>query len=174
MNKVREFISKHQQIFLILALPLTMTALLGAFVFLPTMFQKPKYDFIYSTCNSTAGSYCYENSYYVDDQKRIVQKTQDVDYGYPGGSVAPQLFRYSVATHTSQPLSIEAANALTLDHADAAPDGFRLKQDINNSNIFGPYSSTRRYALTKGAAKHTTDIQSNSYPDPEVLGWVVQ
>lgn len=164
---------KYQQIFMLIALPLLMSAVVASLVYIPALFQKPKYDFIYSMCDGGSNGYCYGNGYYYDEQKRGVGKYQQNDYSY--GSYTPgeyQLYYYSVTTHSSRKISEQEANQFQLQHAVTSPDGFQLKQDINYNTFGSSYNSDNKFALHKGAAKHKTDIIHRGYPDPEVLGWV--
>ena len=171
-------LKKYQQPLLIVGFPLVMSAVVANLVYLPALFQKPTYDFIYSICDGGPNGYCYGygKSFSFDTQNgHIIQNSPDTPYnnGYEVPGVF-KLYYYSVASKSSHEVTLAEANTFRMQNGASAPDGYRLERDTDQNIFFADYNTPHNYALYKGASKQKTDISGSAYPEPEILGWVLK
>ena len=150
-----------------LSLPVLMVIVLVAVIYIPRLYTKPTYDFIY-----TVGSYpVYYNSepqekieYMIIDeklQKDISSLTVMPKYY---ADYTPNFYRYSVTENRSIPLSDEEVMRLKLDPSKKSPDGFVLNYGVEVDNVFeGIFGEGRDHSqrvLEKGSVSIPISIPS--------------
>ena len=148
-----------------IGLPLLLIAYVAATVYLPSLFNKPLYDFVYAT------GY---DSRYVTVENQTVKLNQKPSY-YPNeASRSPEvdLYYYDVSRESSKLISLEEAQTHKLDPSEKSPDGYVVSNDRDRSYSFFPFfyggSDRGTYLTGHGVNKRV----SEKYYDLKFLGWV--
>jgi hypothetical protein len=109
-----EFIKKNINLFIAISIPILMILFVAASIYLPGIFIKPKFNFLYSCDN-----YYYDQYYYVQNEKIIKNETQK-------SKKEVKLYIYDVIKNINKEISFEEAQNLNLDPNIKSPDGFEI------------------------------------------------
>jgi len=151
-------------------LPLLLILYVIVVAFLPTLYAKPKHNFLYTN------NYTYDYMVAVTNGKVTVTQAQNTFNTPSYKPSAPAISLYDITTDTSKSLSVEEAQAYTLNPSSESPDGYTVtRNDLQDNTIFplflfGGYN--QGYYLT-GHGLHRKIQGSNLY-DLKFLGWVRQ
>lgn len=175
MHKVVNIIKSHKEVFTLVALPLAMTFMVAIVYILPTTFKNPSYDFVYLKCSN----YCYNNKYQIVDG--TITETDLTDtYGTTSRNVQiEELYYYHTDSNTVEKLDDFEALQLVVDDSQKSPDGFRIEKGSSSGGgfLFGSsYNAADRniYFAINGAARRKLKLESKSYGDIQILGWVIE
>lgn len=184
---------KKEQLPLIigLAIPVLLIAVLAAIIYVPRLYVKPSFDFVYAV-----GSYPVsldseaktrvEYSVVNDRLKKTTSPAEvslDPNDKYYYGlhvTTPPDFYRYDVTEHKSISLSEEEILQLTLDPNEAAPDGFKMSYGQEGDDIFSSLFGGRDYAkriLVKGTVSVPLNVVSGSDrygSEFHFIGWLPQ
>ncbi len=186
-----EFIKKNLTVIIAFALPILLIAGVTVFLYLPTLFVKTEYNFVYATCSN--GDYYYGadcNSLlrqrYSVVNNRIVYREVNLDVDAYGNkrpvplNLETRVFVHNTKTNTSTEVGVNdmlylqlASNLLT------SPDGVSVSRSTTGGDYFFPFggsSYSSGWYLIKGNSKKKMNlINSNDryyYADNiMVLGW---
>lgn len=184
----------HVPLVIGISLPFLLIVIVMLLVYVPSMFVRPAYDFLYTTtiydyrgCETLAGTdtslapdrggnctyttYSAENGQVVE---RIVRNSYE--------SRAQELYLYDVDRDSARKVTYEEVSKLTLNTESRSPDGFSIERKYGHSGIFeifgGGYNE-RSWVLKKGIASKTLSVpNSDAYyyggDDMRFLGWVIE
>ena len=169
---------KNIPLYIALAVPIVMIIIVAAFIYLPGIGKKPRYNFLY--VSGDYASYNYPGSYnVVNGRIAKIPTTNTNGTPYPVQmAVTPQLYVYNVTTNVSREISYDAAVGYTLDPATQSPDGYTVQQGSGGGGdfLFGGGVSDYNDWFLKG---HNRSLKLNlkttgspSYYNVQFLGWI--
>lgn len=192
---MKEFLRKNFALVLAFALPTALIFVVALSTYLPSVFLKTSYDFIYSSCTDGTNYYYPYNCnqylqkrYAVENGKLTVNQvdlTQDNDKdGTPDfkETYAGRIFYHDTAKNESHEITVEEARALTLNGLLTSPDGVTVSGHYGNSGGDFPFmfggGSSYGYFLTKGRSRSKINLINNTdryyYQDNfRFIGWVL-
>jgi hypothetical protein len=193
MDKINATTTNRGKLSLVVAIALPVLAILfiaGA-VYLPGLFEQPKYDFIYSRYDSNPYIYSGEPaSFTVKDGKLIKIQTLysgedrpkviDTSTGMPIAPVEPTLHYYDIDTNTSRPLVLQETSSMKLDGTLRSPDGFEIRQGNNGGGAFpffynGPTPSSMYIVGKYSSNKLDIELNSTDYwGSIRFVAWVIE
>ena len=177
----------HTPLIIGLTIPILMILGIAASVYLPQLFIKPHYDFLYVSGDPDAygrTEYSLEGEHLVNAPKRALTNNE-ATRGYDA-NVEAKLYVHSVATNTNREVSFAEAAKLTLDASTISPDGFSIESGSYPGGgdfffLFGGYRGTdwdSKYLKGNGVSTKL-DLQSvttTSYYSGSssfrFLGWI--
>lgn len=168
--------------------PLLMIVIVAASVYIPRLYTKPMYDFVYV---SGVSAYRANELYEVIDGK-ITKKANPPFMGPLEGMsstdklpVEPQIlrydepsdtdfYRYEVATHSSKKLTYDEVSKLSINDDNTSPDGFRVERGgTGGSMLFGGSYDYDTWYLKKGTVLYKLPrIRAGASHDIYVFGWI--
>lgn len=172
-----------------IGVPVLMMLFVAAAIYLPGLFKKPQFDFVYSSGQTSWSSPILE----VKDQK-LTYKCADSQNYYSSNDTAsteiaakcaeeflPKLYRHSIKENKSIEISYADAQKLILDSSADSPDGYKVEQgDYSSGDMFsgmfgGSESSDYSSWFLKGhntKTKLNLIIDTNSPYDLKFVGWI--
>jgi len=168
---LKQKLKKNKELVAVVSLPLVMMLLVAVIIYVPSLFIRPQYDFLYYTCER----YCYSDP--LDVVNSRVEQTRSYDRLYSSFSDNEpeiEIYYYSVEDARSKRISLSEAQLYFLDDSKTAPDGFKLESGDSYGGflVFGYYGNNDAVKkLQKGTASFSTDIDSYEYSF-NFLGWI--
>ena len=169
-----EVFKKNKVLFLGLSVPILMIIFVVASIYIPMLFIKPKYNFIY-----TASSY-YGQQYVVRDSKIVkdVYNAQNYSSYYDSADYQyPVLYYYDVSKDESKEISFDETKTIELDSSKKSLDGFEISSSGSGGGFMPfmynntDYSSI--YIKGNGVSKKLNlRLSSSDYYDFHLIGWV--
>jgi len=153
-----------------LSIPVLMILLVTISIYVPVLFVKPQFDFIYST----GGGYYYNNKYSVVHEKIIKNPIKHDDNNkYYQNKPEPRLFYYNVQSFTAREIPFDEVRKYRLDNRLMSPDGFEIVSGNRSFDIFF-FSGSSYYDkfLKKGAFSRNIKIGRSYYYNFKFLGWI--
>ncbi|HEY5600980.1 MAG TPA: hypothetical protein VIK81_02715 [Patescibacteria group bacterium] len=152
-----------------IVLPLLLILYVAVTAYLPSLFVKPKYNFVYAS-----DSYYDFDISVIDGRVNIQPRYTD----YANRTYAPKqptLFLYDVTSDKSKQLSLPQAQGHILDSSNKSPDGFTVGRQDSDSYSYFPFffgGSYNRgtYLMGKGLNRKITD---QNYYNFKFIGWIV-
>lgn len=171
---------KNIPLYIALAVPVIMIAVVALLVYLPSGFIHPSYRFVYSS----GGDYPY-NEYVVHDRhlEKNPPAPNDPYAQRYAAAAEPQLFIYDPVKNESREASLDEATGYVLDPTTQSPDGYEVSQGNSDGGIFeaffgGNRDYSARYLVGHhGSKKMNLKSVAGSYYDPysfRFLGWITQ
>src|SRR3990167_3813581 len=152
-------------------IPILLILFVVVSVYLPSLFVKPKYDFVYTT----NARYDYDVKV-LDGKISATPRYNDQYYSgnqYRRTPPEPTFFVYDVTADKSKSISLAQAQTYNLDSSNKSPDGFTVGRNESDGYSFFPffYGSSQRgvYLQGKGLNRKIQD----QYYDFQFLGWVL-
>ena len=192
---MKDFIKKNFAILLAFLLPILLIIIVTISVYLPSLFIKTKYNFIYSSCSNGVDYYSYNNcNNYLQKRYTVsndaltlnnVDMTQDLDKdGMPDfkGKYSDRIFLHDTEKNESREITLDEAKSLKLSGLLTSPDGISVSGDYDRVGgdffIFGGGNSVYGYYLTKGKSRTRINLINNNdryyYQNNfQFLGWVL-
>ncbi len=177
-------------LYIAIGLPVIFIIGLIGVVYIPQLFaEQPKYDFVYITRNLSEP---YGQTYTVE-QGKIVKQYLPPPIDYKSSEVKDyrsvlleSIYLYDVETDKSRELTLEEAQALTIDQNPKSPDGYIFTTGQNNGGVvtemFGGnrnynsrylkngFYSKQIYLTQEGNSRnYYYDYNSNGF-----IGWVIK
>ncbi len=147
-----------------IGLPFLLIIFVFATSYLPGLYVKPKYNFIYETGNT----YDYEIT--VISGKISAQPKYQNYYNNTYNPIMPSLYYYDVKNDKSRQISLPEAQALTLDSSSKSPDGLTVGTSNSDYSAFpffwGSYDRGE-YLMGKGFRRKVNDQDYNF----KFIGW---
>jgi hypothetical protein len=154
---------------LLFAIPIGIAIFTAAAIYLPRLLADPKYDFIYSVCDS----YDCRDSYSVDATGHVIMNKPSDPSSFSNSISAIRY--YDTANDSTKSLTLEEARKYTLNRSSKSPDGYSLsKEDSNRGFLFWGDNGEGWY-LKDGAKKKKIELTTDeSYYSRNItfLGWV--
>ncbi|EKD65235.1 MAG: hypothetical protein ACD_50C00152G0007 [uncultured bacterium] len=148
-----------------IVLPLLLILYVAVTAYLPSLFIKPKYNFIYSNDNY------YDYSINVVNGKVNIQP----NYRYDNSVVRqPALYLYDVVNDKSTLISLSQAQNYTLDPSNKSLDGFTVGSRVNDSYSYFPFffsGNDRGIYLTGNGLNRV--ITERDYYYFKFVGWIL-
>ncbi len=157
-----------------ITIPLLLILFVAGSIYLPGLFTKPNYNFLYVSGANYGPAYFVTNGQLNEN---ITTSTLNIERNYPTGS-QPQLFLYDVSKGQSEEISFADAQKLSLNTNPQSPDGFEIVSGNDGGGFFPfAYSPSDGYN-TKYLEGHDVSKklnipdQGNYYYNFTFLGWV--
>ena len=150
------------------SIPVLMIVLTVISIYVPTLFIKPRIDFIYST----GGNYCYKHRYSVKNGKIIENEIKINEKDHCQQPPESRLYYYDVEEDISLELIFEKAQRYTLYIGPKSIDGFEVVSGGGSDMFFYDGSSYYKKFLKKGAFSRRLNMKAENYYDYKFLGWV--
>jgi hypothetical protein len=170
-----EFIKKNITLIIAISIPILMIIFVAASIYLPGIFIKPKFNFLYSNCDK----YSYYNKYYYYVQngkltRTEMQKPKDEIYEL---FREPKLYIYDVIKNESKEISFEEAQNLNLDSNIKSPDGFEIVYGTQGYGFFPFFFWPERDYNTLYLKGHNVNKKLNiQFNKPchsfDFIGWI--
>lgn len=176
-------------LYIAIGLPvLFVVGLIGA-VYIPQLFTKPaQYDFVYITRNLSEP---YGQTYTVEQGKIVKQYLPPpVDYKLSEvkdyrSVLLESIYLYDVETDKSRELTLEEAQALTIDQNPKSPDGYIFKSGQNSGGVvtdmFGgnrdysaSYLKNGFYSKRIYLTQEKSSRNYYGYGPGDFIGWVIK
>ncbi len=168
---------KNLPLIIALCIPILMILLVAGFIYLPSLGNKPKYNFLYMTGNSY--SYLGGNQYIVSGGHLTYNPPPPPNNGdlviKPDNSL-PHFYLYNVAQNTATEVFFGQARNYTLDSSNTSPDGYVVvRGNYSGGDLFfggggGDYNSW----FIKGhnrSRKLNLKLTGSDYYNFQFLGW---
>lgn len=194
---MKEFIKKNFAILLAFILPVVLITIVALSTYLPSLFISTSYNFVYTSCadgrNYYYPYYCdnyLQKRYSVVDNKLVINPvdlSQDSNKdGVPdfNKNYTARIFLHDTKKNESKEITLEEAQALTLNSLLTSPDGVTVSGNYNYNGggdffIFGGGGhSSYGYYLTKGKSKSKINLINSTdqyyYQNNfQFIGWVL-
>jgi len=151
-----------------IGLPILLILYVAVTSYIPSLFVKPKYNFVYAT-----------NSYY-DYNINVIGGKISVEPRYTNYGARtyrpqqPTLFLYDVTEDKSKQISLAQAQTYTLDPSNKSPDGFTVGRRESDGYSYFPFFfggyDRGTYLMGKGLNRKIVD---QDYYNFKFIGWVV-
>lgn len=149
-----------------IALPLFLILYVIIAAYLPSLFVKPKYNFIYTNANyydvAVIDGRINIESLYNDNTSRTYNPKQ------------PTIFLYDVINDRTTQISLTQAQLYILDPFNKSPDGFTVGRDEYDNYSYFPFffGGSNRGIYLKGKGLNRK-ITAQDYYNFKFVGWVV-
>lgn len=166
--------STRKEFLLFLSIPATIILIVAAVVFVPRLFAKPMYGFVYQYCPEY---YCIQN-YTISSSGEISSRTNESTLSTDAyDNKKAELYIHDITQNASRKITLAEANRLKLSSSNVSPDGYMLMQDYNSSSgflfFYGGSQNTNDWYLVNGLKKKLVHVlQSSEYDSIKFLGWV--
>lgn len=172
-----EIIKKNITLVLGISIPILMILFVAGSVYLPGLFIKPHFNFLYGNDDSY---YFYGYQYSVQNNKLIRNKIEEpANPSYNPPRVEAKLYIYDVTKNEAREISFTDAQNLNLDSNVKSPDGFEIVYGNRTDNFFpffwgGRTDYNARYLKGHNVSKKL-NLQQNGNPyynNISVIGWI--
>ncbi len=191
---MKEFIKKNFALLLAFILPILLIVIVALTTYLPSLFLKTNYDFVYSSCTDGNSYYPYncntylKNRYTVSNEKLVVNNvdlTQDLNKdGVPDfkQNYSDRIFYHDTKNNQSREITLKEAQSMKLSDLLTSPDGVNVSSRYDRVGggdflFFGGGYSSYGYYLTKGNSRSKINLINNNdrYYDNnfQFIGWVL-
>lgn len=173
---------KNASLILGISIPILMIVLIAASIYLPGLFIKPKFNFLYL---SGEFRYDYNNQplYIIENEKLIKNKItyyEDTYRYYTPPKYDAKFYIYDVTTNESKQVSFEEAQKLTLDSNKKSPDGFEVVYGSRGDGFFPFFYGSEtdyetRYLKGNNVSKKLNIQLSRTYSfynNFNFIGWI--
>jgi len=175
-----EIIKKNITLILGISIPILMILFVAGSIYLPELFIKPHFNFLYVSGDD---SYYYYNSgyqYSVQNDKLVkneIKQPENQNYNPP--RVESKLYIYDVAKNEAKEISFTEAQNLNLDSSVKSPDDFEVVYGSRDSGFFpffwgGGTDYNARYLSGHNVSKKL-NLQLNGssyYNNFRFIGWI--
>ncbi len=193
---MKDFIKRNFAVLLAFLLPVLLIIIVVLTTYLPSIFLKTKYNFIYTVCVENNNYYPYncndflQKKYFVENGKLVIRaidpeqdlnnnKIPDIKENYTA-----RIFLHDTEKNESREISLEEAQALNLSGLLTSQDGVSVSWDSVYHGgcdffIFGGCGgSSYGYSLVKGKSHSKLNLINNNdryyYQNNfQFLGWVL-
>lgn len=173
------FIKKNLTFIFGISIPILMIIFIAISIYVPSLFEKPTYNFLYVVGQDYYYNYVYSVENGILIKKEISQPSYK-DYARPVGAVVkePKFFIYDVASDSAREVSFDEAQDLTLDSNMTSPDGFKVVGESNSGGFFSSFYGVggdygTKYLKGKNSSKKLNiELGDYNYYDFNFLGWI--
>ncbi len=167
-------IKKNAPLLLGISIPILTILFVAGSVYLPGLFIKPRFDFLYASGGNYYGA---REQYSIQNGKLVKsQRLEEIPLDRSPRE-EPRLFVHHVEKNESTELSFEEAQNLTLDSSAISPDGFEVVYGSSGEGIFPFFFWTgtdrgNQYLQGHWVSKRLNLPRSGGYYGARFLGWV--
>jgi hypothetical protein len=166
-------IRKNFSLIVGVSIPILMILFVAGSIYLPGLFVKPKFNFLYAT----GDDYFNSGQYIVQGGKLVKKEIEESgkSYVFPGEI---KLFIHDVSQNESREVSFEEAQDLDLDPNVKSPDGFEVVYGSRGEGFFPFLFGTRADYSTRYLKGHNVSKKLNVqlsggyYNNFRFLGWI--
>ena len=171
---------KNVPLIVALSIPILMVVLIAISIYIPTLFIKPQFDFLYTF----GRGYCYDynRKYSVQNGKVIENEMKKFDEKNPCHNYDQReqvLYYYDVQTNKVREIAFAEVQSFIVDNQLTSPDGFEVVSGDRSFDMFF-FSSSSYYAkyLKKGAFSRKLNISGGNRYDYDYnynfnfIGWI--
>lgn len=179
-EKTPQTASKHfKDLILLFSIPIGISLLAAAIVYVPRALANPQTDFLYSYCDD----YDCKDPYSAASDGRVTKSesksrtSTEQDFYSTGYRAEAKLGYYDVSTGAVRVISYQEAQQYQLVASSVSPDGYSLKRGGEDGGLLFGGGSDRHWYLQDGMKKRPVELlESNTYYDNDInfLGWVRQ
>ncbi len=173
-------IKKNITLLLGFSIPILMIMFVAASVYLPGLFIKPHFNFLYVSADDYYYNYNNGRQYSVRDGRLVkteITPPKNASYKPPRGNA--KLYLYDVTKDQSKEISFADAQRLNLDPNLRSPDGFEIVDGSRDYGFFpffpaGGTNYNARYLKGHGVSKklHLQLNGTSDYYNFRFLGWI--
>ncbi|MDP3883173.1 MAG: hypothetical protein Q8Q48_03915 [Candidatus Staskawiczbacteria bacterium] len=164
------------------SIPILMIIFVAASIYIPQMFIKPEYNFLYlsgnNTCSHVAGNnqiFSVKNGKVVNNLSGLPNLTDQILQYCLSRSSEIKFYLYDMKAEKTSEVSFAYAQTLNLDPALESSDGFQIIKGTYSGGIFPFFYSNSdynsRYVQGHNISKKI-NTQQGSYYNFTFLGWV--
>lgn len=191
---MKEFFKKNFVVILSFALPILLIVIVALSVYLPSFFLSTNYNFIYSVCTNGTNYSPYQCNNYLQKNYSVVKgkivanstdSKQDLNKdGVPdiNKSYNARIFLYDTKKKESREITLEEAQALSLNELLTSPDGVTVSSNYDRGGddflVLFDRGASYGYYLAKGKSKNKINLINSDdryyYRDNfQFIGWVL-
>lgn len=124
-----------------IAIPFLMIVFVAGSVYLPGLFIKPHYNFLYISGDDSYYSYNSSGYQYAIQDGKLIRREikKSSDQGYTPLPTETKIYVYDVAKDKSTEVSFEEAQNLILDSSVKSPDEFEVIYGNGSGGSFFPF-----------------------------------
>ncbi len=164
-----ETAKKNINVILGISIPILMILFVAGSIYLPGLFTKPHFNFLYVSNNN----YSSQQPYYLVQNGKLVENQNH------GSSTGITLYVYNVAKNEAKEISFADTQTLSLDSVTQSPDGFEIVYGSNGDGFFPFFYGSGTGYNTQYIKGHNTskklNLQLNGryhYNNFQFLGWI--
>jgi len=159
---------KNVPMIVALSIPVLMIVFITVSIYVPALFIKPNYDFIYSV----GRGYCHGYRYTVEYEK-VIRKEHEIPATGCHATDILVLYYYDVSLNTSNEISFQEAQNFNVNNRRMSPDGFEIVGGGYGGDwfFFGGSSYYDRY-LKKGSFSRKILSDRSYYYNFKLVGWI--
>ncbi|MEK7180580.1 MAG: hypothetical protein AAB706_03825 [Patescibacteria group bacterium] len=167
-----EIIKKNITFIVGASIPILMILFVAGSIYLPGIFIKPKYNFLYLVESS---SYYYNKYQYSVQNGALIrsetQRRENPNYNLPQSKST--LYIYDVVKNESKEISFEQTQYLNFDSNAVSPDGFEIVYG-SRSNSFFPFFfwSENDYDIRYLKGHNVSKKLQLNGPSFRFIGWI--
>lgn len=190
---MKNFLKQNLALVLAFGLPVLLVIGIAVSAYLPGMFVKTSYNFLYASCSEGRDYYSHNCGFYLEKRYTVVNgkitvnpidpaqdsdgdKIPDFQEGY-----GARLFLHDTLKNESREVTLEEAQKLTVNGLLTSPDGINVTGATDrgaNFFLFFDAGSSSGYYLTKGKARSKLNLihQDRDYyyqDNFRFIGWVL-
>lgn len=159
-------IKKNISLIIGISLPILLILIIVAVVYIPRVFMKPVFNFLYVT----GPSYSTYGKFYVVNGD-LSEKAPKDDYERIKFEKI-QLFKYDVESKESYEITFQDAREFSLKAANNSPDDFSIERRRVGSSFFSYSGSNYDLYLKKGSFSKRLKVKGGIYK--EFLAWIIE
>jgi len=155
-----------------ISIPVLMILFVAASIYLPRLFVRPKFSFVY-TVGSNFGKYYFVRDQHLDEK--------DIKYpDYYTSRAENKIFLYDIEQDESREIPYTYAAKLRLNSKERSPDGFRITYGTRTGGFFPFFFFSDRdywtlYIQGHGLSrKLNIRLEENYFQKFRFLGWVLK
>jgi hypothetical protein len=177
---MREATRKNIPLIVGLALPLLMIIAVAVSIYVPRLYaEKPATDFLYVIGDTHFYGYGYSQYAVVNgrlEKQELPEELRQEAPPIPRGDV--RFFVHNTEHNASREITLEEAQALTLDSLQESPDGFSLVRGGQIGGVFPFFyngQDTQDWYLRGRGVSYSMDVRRGAgYDSLHFLGWIVE
>ncbi len=190
---MKEFIKQNLTLILAFSLPVILIVIVALSTYLPSLFLKTNYNFIYSACTDGTNYYYYNCNKYLQNRYVVVNGSLVINDINPtldsdndgildiNENYSTRIFMHDTQKNESREITLEEAQGLSLNSLLTSPDGVSVSSDYSRGADFiflFDGGSSYGYYLMKGNSKNRLNLINSDdryyYQDNfQFIGWVI-
>lgn len=172
-KKTKQPSSHFKDLALLFSIPIGVSLLAAAIVYVPRMMANPTYDFVYSYCDD----YDCVDPYSAESDGEVTKEAVKTTERYSQYGSEAKLGYYEAKTGAVRVISYEGAQRYQLSTSSVSPEGYSLTNANDDGGLLFGGSSDRQWYLQDGLKKKPVKLAGpdqyySSSNDINFLGWV--
>jgi len=159
-------IKKNISLVIGISLPILLVLVIIAVVYIPTLFMRSKFSFLYVTGPT------YLNSQKFSVVNGALEERMPKDDNERTRFEKIELFKYDAESKESYEIAFQDAIGLSLKASNNSPDDYKIERRRAGSSFFSSLSSDYDIYLRKGSISKRLKVKGDTYK--EFLAWIVE